>query len=90
VTHEQGNGQKEGQQEEAGQDIVGEASGETRKAGKQAISERDGCERIDMTGAREVYKLLEELDGHIDGQKASGRPGPLRKASRRPTLIEET
>jgi hypothetical protein len=38
VTHEQGNGQKEGQQEETGQGIVGEASGETRKAGKQTIS----------------------------------------------------
>ncbi|HEV2268426.1 MAG TPA: hypothetical protein VGR92_03110 [Steroidobacteraceae bacterium] len=25
---------------------------------------------IDMTGAREVYKLLDELEGHID---ASGR-----------------
>jgi hypothetical protein len=28
---------------------------------------------IDMTGAREVYKLLEQLDRHIDGQDASGR-----------------
>jgi hypothetical protein len=28
---------------------------------------------IDMTGAREVYKLLDELDGHISGQDASGR-----------------
>ena len=28
---------------------------------------------IDMTGAREVYKLLEQLDGHINGQDASGR-----------------
>jgi len=28
---------------------------------------------IDMTGAREVYKLLDELDGHINGQDASGR-----------------
>ena len=28
---------------------------------------------IDMTGAREVYKLLEELDGHVNGQDASGR-----------------
>ena len=26
-----------------------------------------------MTGAREVYKLLDELDGHINGQDASGR-----------------
>jgi hypothetical protein len=28
---------------------------------------------IDMTGAREVYKLLDELDGHISGQDANGR-----------------
>lgn len=28
---------------------------------------------IDMTGAREVYKLLEELDRHINSQDASGR-----------------
>lgn len=28
------------------------------------------ADRIDMTGAREVYKLLDELEGHID---ASGR-----------------
>ena len=28
---------------------------------------------IDTTGAREVYKLPEELDGHINGQDASGR-----------------
>lgn len=28
---------------------------------------------IDMTGAREVYKLLEELDSHISGKDASGR-----------------
>lgn len=28
---------------------------------------------IDMTGAREVYKLLDELDGHINGQDANGR-----------------
>jgi hypothetical protein len=31
------------------------------------------ADTIDMTGAREVYKLLEELDGHINGQDASGR-----------------
>ena len=28
---------------------------------------------IDMTGAREVYKLLDELERHIQGQDASGR-----------------
>lgn len=28
---------------------------------------------IDMTGAREVYKLLDELDSHINGKDASGR-----------------
>ena len=28
---------------------------------------------IDMTGAREVYELLDELDGHINGQDANGR-----------------
>lgn len=28
---------------------------------------------IDMTGAREVYQLLEELDRHINSQDASGR-----------------
>lgn len=28
---------------------------------------------IDMTGAREVYKLLDELDRHINSQDASGR-----------------
>jgi hypothetical protein len=28
---------------------------------------------IDMIGAREVYKLLEELDRHINSQDASGR-----------------
>jgi len=28
---------------------------------------------IDMTGAREVYELLEQLEGHINGQDASGR-----------------
>ena len=38
MTHEQGNGQKEGQQEETGQDIVGEAGSETREAGKQTTS----------------------------------------------------
>ena len=31
------------------------------------------ADTIDMTGAREVYNLLEELDGHINGQDASGR-----------------
>jgi hypothetical protein len=31
------------------------------------------ADTIDMTGAREVYKLLEELDRHINGQDASGR-----------------
>ena len=31
------------------------------------------ADTIDMTGAREVYKLLDELDGHINGQDASGR-----------------
>jgi hypothetical protein len=28
---------------------------------------------IDITGAREVYKLLDELEPHINGQDASGR-----------------
>ena len=28
---------------------------------------------IDLTGARQVYGLLEELDGHISGQDAGGR-----------------
>jgi len=28
---------------------------------------------IDMTGAREVYKLLDELEGHLSGPDASGR-----------------
>ena len=28
---------------------------------------------IDMTGAREVYELLEQLEGYINGQDASGR-----------------
>lgn len=28
---------------------------------------------IDITGAREVYKLLEELDRHINSNDASGR-----------------
>jgi hypothetical protein len=28
---------------------------------------------IDMTGAREVYDLLEQLEGHINGLDASGR-----------------
>lgn len=31
------------------------------------------ADTIDMTGAREVYKLLEELEGHINGQDAGGR-----------------
>jgi hypothetical protein len=31
------------------------------------------ADTLDMTGAREVYKLLDELDGHINGQDASGR-----------------
>ena len=31
------------------------------------------ADTIEMTGAREVYKLLEELDGHINGQDAGGR-----------------
>jgi hypothetical protein len=28
---------------------------------------------IDMTGAREVYKLLDELEPHVNAQDASGR-----------------
>ena len=28
---------------------------------------------IDMTGAREVYKLLDELERHLNGQDVSGR-----------------
>jgi hypothetical protein len=28
---------------------------------------------IDMTGARALYKLLDELEPHINGQDASGR-----------------
>jgi hypothetical protein len=31
------------------------------------------ADTIDMTGAREVYKLLDELDGHINREDASGR-----------------
>lgn len=31
------------------------------------------ADTIDMTGAREVYKLLDELEGHISGQDASCR-----------------
>jgi hypothetical protein len=31
------------------------------------------ADTIDMTGAREVYKLLDELDSHINRQDASGR-----------------
>lgn len=28
---------------------------------------------IDMTGARELYRLLDELEAHINGQDGSGR-----------------
>jgi hypothetical protein len=28
---------------------------------------------IDITGAREVYKLLDQLEPHINGQDPSGR-----------------
>ena len=28
---------------------------------------------VDTSGAREVYELLNQLDGHINGQDASGR-----------------
>ena len=28
---------------------------------------------MDMSGAREVYELLNQLDRHINGQEASGR-----------------
>jgi hypothetical protein len=28
---------------------------------------------LDMSGAREVYELLNQLDRHINGQDASGR-----------------
>ena len=28
---------------------------------------------MDMSGAREVYELLNQLDRHINGQDASGR-----------------
>jgi hypothetical protein len=31
------------------------------------------ADTIDMTGARELYELLDELDGHISAQDASGR-----------------
>ena len=31
------------------------------------------ADTIDMSGAREVYKLLEQLEGHINGQDVSGR-----------------
>ena len=31
------------------------------------------ADTIDMTGAREVYKLLDELEGHISATDASGR-----------------
>ena len=32
----------------------------------------DAC-ALDMTGAREVYELLNQLDRHINAQDASGR-----------------
>jgi hypothetical protein len=32
----------------------------------------DAC-ALEMTGAREVYELLNQLDRHINGQDASGR-----------------
>jgi hypothetical protein len=38
VTHEQGVGQKEGQQEETGKDIAGEARGQKGKEGGETIS----------------------------------------------------
>jgi hypothetical protein len=28
---------------------------------------------IDMSGAREVYNLLDQLESHVNGQDASGR-----------------
>ena len=28
---------------------------------------------IDITGARDIYKLLDELERHINGEDASGR-----------------
>ena len=31
------------------------------------------ADTIDMTGAREVYKLLDELESHINAPDASGR-----------------
>ena len=31
------------------------------------------ADTIDMTGAREVYKLLDELEGHMNGPDAGGR-----------------
>ena len=41
---------------------------------------------IDMTGAREVYKLLDELEGHINAPDASGR-ALLYQAKERITIM---
>ena len=40
------------------------------------------ADSIDMTGAREVCKLLEKLDGHINRQDGSGQT-PLYQAKER-------
>jgi len=42
---------------------------------------------IDMTGARELYKLLDELEPHINGQDASGRALLYQAKERIRTLI---
>jgi hypothetical protein len=42
---------------------------------------------IDMTGAQEAYKLLEELDSHIGRQDASGRALLYQVKERIRTLI---
>ncbi len=40
------------------------------------------ADAIDMTGAREVYKRFEQLDGPVSGQDASGRALPYQATER--------
>jgi hypothetical protein len=42
---------------------------------------------IDMTGAREAYKLLDQLDSHISGHDANGRALLYQVKERIRTLI---
>lgn len=42
---------------------------------------------MDMSGAREVYELLNQLDRHINGQDASGRALLYQAKERLRTLI---